>query len=67
MASGSKHGERSRRATFTSKQEALTASSRSNSEMLEDALRSDGYWIGDFSVQRRLVSRRGYANSPKAN
>ncbi|GMF65451.1 unnamed protein product [Phytophthora lilii] len=66
MTNAAKNNERSRRATFTSKQDAY-GSSRSNSEMLEDALRSDGYWIGDFRVQRRLVPRRIYANSPKAN
>ncbi|KAK1942401.1 hypothetical protein P3T76_005900 [Phytophthora citrophthora] len=67
MTSSSKQNERSRRATFTSKQDAYAASSRSNSERVEDALRSDGYWIGDFRVQRRVVSRRSHANSPKAN
>ncbi|KAG1684450.1 hypothetical protein DVH05_011123 [Phytophthora capsici] len=67
MTGNSKHSERSRRATFTSKQDAYAASTRSNSERVEDALRSDGYWIGDFRVQRRLVSRRSHANSPKAN
>ncbi|KAG7395292.1 hypothetical protein PHYBOEH_003959 [Phytophthora boehmeriae] len=65
-----KHKERSRRATFASKQDAYMAAGRSSSEMLEDALRSDGYWIGDFSVQRRLVARRSHASShtssPKA-
>ncbi|KAG3079891.1 hypothetical protein PI125_g20594 [Phytophthora idaei] len=48
-------------------QRALAASTRSSSDRVEDALRSDGYWIGDFCVQRRLVSRRSHANSPKAN
>ncbi|EEY59036.1 uncharacterized protein PITG_21179 [Phytophthora infestans T30-4] len=67
MTGSTKHNERSRRATFTSKQDAHGTSSRSGSDMLEDALRSDGYWIGDFRVQRRLVSRRSHANSPKAN
>ncbi|ETN07790.1 hypothetical protein PPTG_13099 [Phytophthora nicotianae INRA-310] len=67
MTSSTKHNERSRRATFASKQDAYVASSRSSSDRLEDALRSDGYWIGDFRVQRRLVSRRSHANSPKAN
>ncbi|KAL3664506.1 hypothetical protein V7S43_010258 [Phytophthora oleae] len=67
MTGISTHKERSRRATFTSKQDAYAASNRSNSERVEDALRSDGYWIGDFRVQRRLVSRRSHANSPKAN
>ncbi|KAL4092913.1 hypothetical protein PRIC1_011902 [Phytophthora ramorum] len=67
MAAANKHNERSRRATFASKQDAYAAPSRSNSEMLEDALRSDGYWIGDFRVQRRLVPRRSYASSPKGN
>ncbi|RLN51105.1 hypothetical protein BBJ29_006942 [Phytophthora kernoviae] len=62
-----KHKERSRRATFASKQDVYMAAGRSSSEMLEDALRSDGYWIGDFSVQRRLVARRSHASSPKAN
>ncbi|KAG7379558.1 hypothetical protein PHYPSEUDO_008461 [Phytophthora pseudosyringae] len=67
MASHSTHKERSRRATFTSKHDTYAASNRSSSERLEDALRSDGYWIGDFRVQRRLVPRRSHANSPKAN
>ncbi|KAG2773844.1 hypothetical protein PC129_g5327 [Phytophthora cactorum] len=67
MTSSTKHNERSRRATFASKQDALAASTRSSSDRVEDALRSDGYWIGDFRVQRRLVSRRSHANSPKAN
>ncbi|KAF1782440.1 EF-Hand 1, calcium-binding site [Phytophthora cactorum] len=58
MTSSTKHNERSRRATFASKQDALAASTRSSSDRVEDALRSDGYWIGDFRVQRRLVSRR---------
>ncbi|GMF57558.1 unnamed protein product [Phytophthora fragariaefolia] len=61
-----KQHERSRRATFASKQDAYVR--RSSSERVEDALRSDGYWIGDFRVQRRLVSRRSHTNSsPKAN
>ncbi|KAG6616444.1 uncharacterized protein IUM83_18474 [Phytophthora cinnamomi] len=66
MAGVVKHQERSRRATFASKQDAYVR--RSSSERLEDALRSDGYWIGDFRVQRRLVSRRSHTtSSPKAN
>lgn len=61
-----KHQERSRRATYTSKQDVYAR--RSSSERLEDAMRSDGYWIGDFRVQRRLVPRRSHAtSSPKAN
>ncbi|POM70954.1 hypothetical protein PHPALM_12548 [Phytophthora palmivora] len=67
MTNNAKHNERSRRATFTSKQDVYSASRRSSSDRLEDALRSDGYWIGDFRVQRRLVSRRSHTNSPKAN
>ncbi|CAH0475253.1 unnamed protein product [Peronospora belbahrii] len=64
MMNNVKQMERSRRATFASKQDVRTASSRSNSE---DALRVEGYWIGDFCVQRRVVSRRvHHANSPKA-
>ncbi|KAE8964400.1 hypothetical protein PF010_g29373 [Phytophthora fragariae] len=60
-----KHQERSRRATYTSKQDVYAR--RSSSERLEDAMRSDGYWIGDFRVQRRLVPRRSHAtSSPKA-
>ncbi|EGZ06578.1 hypothetical protein PHYSODRAFT_531430 [Phytophthora sojae] len=66
MNGTAKHQERSRRATFASKQDAYVR--RSSSERLEDALRSDGYWIGDFRVQRRLVSRRSHTtSSPKAN
>ncbi|RLN64130.1 hypothetical protein BBJ28_00014488 [Nothophytophthora sp. Chile5] len=69
---GGADSERSRRATFTSKQdkqEAFASAGRSSSETVEDALRSDGYWIGDFRVQRRVVPRRGYGNgsSPKAS
>ncbi|KAF1773706.1 hypothetical protein GQ600_13001 [Phytophthora cactorum] len=43
MTSSTKHNERSRRATFASKQDALAASTRSSSDRVEDALRSDGY------------------------
>uniref|UniRef100_A0AAV1TRZ7 Uncharacterized protein n=1 Tax=Peronospora matthiolae TaxID=2874970 RepID=A0AAV1TRZ7_9STRA len=59
-----KQHERLRRATFMSKQDTHAVS---RSDRLEEARGSDGYWIGDFSMQRRLVSRRSYNTSPKAN
>lgn len=49
---------RSRRATFTSKPDVHSSMSRPSAELLENALHSDGYWIGDFRVQRRLMSHR---------
>uniref|UniRef100_M4B7Z4 Uncharacterized protein n=1 Tax=Hyaloperonospora arabidopsidis (strain Emoy2) TaxID=559515 RepID=M4B7Z4_HYAAE len=59
-----KQHERVRRATFMSKKDTHAVS---RSDRLEEARGSDGYWIGDFSMQRRLVSRRSYNTSPKAN
>ncbi|KAF1790594.1 hypothetical protein GQ600_7676 [Phytophthora cactorum] len=45
-------------------QRALAASTRSSSDRVEDALRSDGYWIGDFCVQRRLVRAAATPTAP---
>ncbi|CAI5730742.1 unnamed protein product [Peronospora destructor] len=63
MNNNSKQNERSRRATFASKQDANMGPS---SDKVEDALRVNGYWIGDFRVERRLASRRSHTSSPKA-
>ncbi|CAH0485772.1 unnamed protein product [Peronospora farinosa] len=63
MTNKSQQNERSRRATFASKQDTDTGPSP---DKVEDALRVNGYWIGDFRVERRLSSRRSYTNSPKA-
>ena len=58
--------ERMRRATFVSKQDPhVAASRRFSSDRLENALGSDGYWIGDFGMQRRVVSRRSHNTSPR--
>ncbi|CAI5719888.1 unnamed protein product [Hyaloperonospora brassicae] len=61
-----KQPERMRRATFMSKQDPhVAAARRLSSDRLENTLGSDGYWIGDFSMQRRVVSRRSYTTSPR--
>ncbi|CEG37056.1 uncharacterized protein PHALS_04518 [Plasmopara halstedii] len=56
---------RSRRATFVNKPDAH-ALRNSSSAKHEDTPNSDGYWIGDFRVQR-IVPRRSHAINSKTN